>query len=83
MVGSIPRWTQARYAQADACPDGPYGYGPGKVENPCDQFHFWSLHAGGSNFVSADGSVQFLKESTDLTTLERLAAMADGQVVNN
>jgi hypothetical protein len=31
----------------------------------------------------ADGSVQFLKESTDLTTLERLAAMADGQVVNN
>ena len=42
-----------------------------------------SMHTGGVQFAMADGSIRFLKESTDLTTLERLSAMADGQVVNN
>jgi prepilin-type N-terminal cleavage/methylation domain-containing protein/prepilin-type processing-associated H-X9-DG protein len=41
-----------------------------------------SMHPGGVQFAFADGSVRMLKETTDLTTLERLAAMADGQVVN-
>jgi prepilin-type N-terminal cleavage/methylation domain-containing protein len=41
-----------------------------------------SLHIGIVQFAFADGSVRGLKESTDLTTLGRFAAMADGQVVN-
>ena len=41
-----------------------------------------SMHLGGVQFAFADGSVRMLKETTDLTTLERLAAMADGLVVN-
>jgi len=44
----------------DACPAGPYTYGPGKITNPCDQFHFWSLHVNGSNFLAGDGSVKFV-----------------------
>ncbi|HEY7328178.1 MAG TPA: DUF1559 domain-containing protein [Gemmataceae bacterium] len=44
----------------DSCPTGPYRYGPGNLKNPCDQFHFWSLHSGGSNFLAGDGSVTFL-----------------------
>jgi prepilin-type processing-associated H-X9-DG protein len=47
----------------DGCPGGPYAFGPGSLENPCDVFHFWSLHPGGANFVFADASVRFLRYS--------------------
>ena len=40
-----------------------------------------SLHTGIVQFAFADGSVRGLKETTDLTTLGRLSAMADGNVV--
>jgi prepilin-type processing-associated H-X9-DG protein len=46
--------------ELDSCPAGPYQYGPGNINNPCDQFHFWSLHSGGSNFLAGDGSVKFI-----------------------
>jgi prepilin-type N-terminal cleavage/methylation domain-containing protein/prepilin-type processing-associated H-X9-DG protein len=39
-----------------------------------------SLHPGGANFGFADGSVHFLSENTSVTLLNRLSAMADGQV---
>jgi prepilin-type N-terminal cleavage/methylation domain-containing protein/prepilin-type processing-associated H-X9-DG protein len=39
-----------------------------------------SAHTGGANVVFADGSVQFLSDSTDLTVLARLANRNDGQV---
>jgi prepilin-type processing-associated H-X9-DG protein len=30
------------------------------MQDPCDMFRFWGLHAGGSNFLFADGAVRFL-----------------------
>jgi prepilin-type N-terminal cleavage/methylation domain-containing protein/prepilin-type processing-associated H-X9-DG protein len=66
--------------QLDACPAGPYSFGPGTIQNPCDQFHFWSLHTGGSNFLFADGSVHFLTYDA-APRLPALATRAGNEVV--
>lgn len=59
---------------------GPFRYGPGRVENPCDYFHFWSLHPGGANFAFCDGSVRFLPYSAE-PIMVPLATRAGGEVV--
>ncbi len=38
---------------------------------------------GGCNILMADGSVRFISENIDSTTMERLAAIADGNVVGD
>jgi len=40
-----------------------------------------SLHTGGAHFAFGDGAVRFVQQTIDATTLGRLSAMADGQVV--
>ena len=39
-----------------------------------------SLHPGGAHVLLADGSVEFVNENTDTVILEKLSAMADGQI---
>jgi prepilin-type processing-associated H-X9-DG protein len=41
-----------------------------------------SEHSGGVNVLAADGSVRFLRDSTDLLMLARYATRDDGQVMN-
>jgi prepilin-type N-terminal cleavage/methylation domain-containing protein len=62
------------------CPRGPYMFKPGDLNNNCDQFHFWSLHAGGANFLFGDASVHFIPYSAD-NILPALATRAGGEVV--
>lgn len=55
-------------------------YGPGRLDNPCDRLHFWSLHRSGSNFLFADGSVRFLAYSAR-PIIPALITRAGGEVV--
>src|SRR5262249_55206755 len=55
--------TQSTGLETDRCPVGPYGFRQGQLTDPCSQFHFWSLHSGGANFLYADASVHFLPYS--------------------
>jgi len=42
-----------------------------------------SLHSGGANALRGDGSVVFLKETTDLSVLIKLSYIADGGVLSS
>lgn len=55
-------------------------FGPGRLSNPCDRYHFWSLHPGGANFLFADGSVRYLPYRAS-AILPALATRAGGEVV--
>ncbi len=65
----------------EGCPSGPYSFRDGRIDSPCDVFHFWSLHAGGANFLFADGSVRLLSYAAD-PVLPALATRNGGEVVS-
>jgi prepilin-type N-terminal cleavage/methylation domain-containing protein/prepilin-type processing-associated H-X9-DG protein len=62
----------------DQCPVGPYHFQAGDVNNPCDMFHFWSFHSGGSNFVMGDGSVKFITYNAD-NLMPALSTRSNGE----
>jgi type II secretory pathway pseudopilin PulG len=45
----------------DRCTENAVEFGPGRLDNPCDRFHMWSLHTQGAYFAMCDGSVQFFQ----------------------
>ncbi|MBM4088944.1 MAG: DUF1559 domain-containing protein, partial [Planctomycetes bacterium] len=56
----------------------------------CNHFRAWNMsmgfksrHPQGAHFVFADGSVQFLPESIDYMTYQRLGCRRDGQFVGS
>jgi prepilin-type processing-associated H-X9-DG protein len=61
-----------------SCAPGVYPYGPGRLDNQCDMFHFWSLHKNGANFLFADGAVRFIPYSA-AGVLPALASRAGGE----
>ena len=59
----------------------PAVYSAGSLDNPCDQNHFWSLHAGGGNWAMADGSVQFIPYTVSPAVIDQLSTRDGGEVV--
>ncbi|MCI0738763.1 MAG: DUF1559 domain-containing protein [Gemmataceae bacterium] len=62
------------------CPNGPYRFIEGRIQNPCDAFHFWSTHSGGAHFLFADGSVRFVAYGAD-SIMPALATRSAGEQV--
>jgi prepilin-type processing-associated H-X9-DG protein len=67
-------------------PYGKVGFQPGRIQDNCDQSHFWSLHTGGANFAFGDGHVQFLSYAVDApaqptSTFTALCTRDGGEVV--
>jgi prepilin-type processing-associated H-X9-DG protein len=64
------------------CKEAKLGLQPGTISDECDALHFWSLHAGGANFVLADGSVRFLAYNLN-EIFPQLCTRAGGEVLTN
>lgn len=62
------------------CVGPTYSFRYGRLDNPCDRYHLWSLHPNGANFAFADGAVRFLAYS-DAPLLPALATRAGGEAV--
>jgi prepilin-type N-terminal cleavage/methylation domain-containing protein len=86
--GSIYNGTETVYSGRIAGLEDPLALGPGDIApstngdtNVTTATKFGSWHPGVTGFVFCDGSVHFLRNSLNTTTLERLAIRSDGQVV--
>lgn len=55
-----------------------YRFGPGDIHDNCSEFHYWSLHPHGGNFLLADGSAHFVKYTIDPAVLIAMAYRSGG-----
>jgi prepilin-type processing-associated H-X9-DG protein len=76
------RYLKGRYPTDPGCWGNTpvVGLQPGTVADNCHQSHYWSLHAGGGNFLLGDGSVRFVAYTSD-DILPELYTRAGGEPV--
>jgi prepilin-type processing-associated H-X9-DG protein len=72
--------TDPVFAAQQGCTAASYPFQQGDLSNPCDVFHFWSLHTGGANFLFADASVHFMAYGSG-PTLTLLGTHQSGELV--
>jgi len=82
VLGVRERRSQLTFFVDTDCSYGPYHFSPGRGDNLCDSFHFWSNHPGGGSFLFADGSVRFLGYAAD-SVLPALATRAGGETLSD
>jgi prepilin-type processing-associated H-X9-DG protein len=70
-----------KMVNCDNCVPSSHCLGPGRLDNPCDRYHLWSLHPGGANFLFADASVRLLRYDAD-PIVPSLITVNGGEVVD-
>lgn len=75
-------WDNSLWAVGDGgvcpvvnCPTKQY-FGPGDLDDDCHVNHFWSWHAGGGNWLLADGSVTFMSYQAGEKVIPAMAKIA-------
>jgi prepilin-type N-terminal cleavage/methylation domain-containing protein/prepilin-type processing-associated H-X9-DG protein len=58
------------------------GHGPNSPSGLAHADQYWSLHAGGANFLFADGSVRFIKEQVGFKIFRALATRSASEVLS-
>lgn len=56
------------------------GLGPGKPDGT-HNLHFWTYHTGGAHFQMADGSVRFISNNINFSTLQSLSTIRGGELL--
>jgi prepilin-type N-terminal cleavage/methylation domain-containing protein/prepilin-type processing-associated H-X9-DG protein len=69
------------YAASLGCPASKVGLQPGTAFNDCDQVHYWSMHATGSNFLFCDGSARLVQYNGNII-LPQMSTRNGGEVVD-
>jgi prepilin-type processing-associated H-X9-DG protein/prepilin-type N-terminal cleavage/methylation domain-containing protein len=77
MVLGVREWNDMHMP---GCTEGPYHFQDGRLDDQCSQFHYWSLHSGGGNFLFVDGAVRFMVYTAD-SILPALATRNGGEPV--
>lgn len=72
--------TEPRPGVGPVCDGAPERFQPGRFDDGCAAYHFWSPHPGGAHFLFADGSARFLTYAAD-PLLPALASRAGGESV--
>lgn len=78
VVLGVRELNSGRCAECPGNGSGPFHFQPGGRKS--DLFHFWSHHPGGGHFAFVDGSVHFLRYSSD-PLLPALASRQGGEGV--
>jgi prepilin-type N-terminal cleavage/methylation domain-containing protein/prepilin-type processing-associated H-X9-DG protein len=80
-MGHLGAWCRVLTIKSNPAGDVLYG---GNCLVNCTNFagtNLYSFHEGGAHIALVDGSVRFISENTDMSTIFRLMAIQDGQVL--
>ncbi len=78
-------WTVCGYGNGDSTGDAiltSFGYAQGSSVGDTDDYHYWSYHSGGCQFLFVDASVHFIDYAVDANVFSSLSTRAGGEVLD-